>query len=81
VALFGFGYDERFLAVMGEPWAGVADAERQLAADAAATGRSEDELRRERGATYDLWLDEQTKDAEATERAAAAQARRAASGG
>ncbi len=81
VALFGFGYDERFLAVMGEPWPGVGEAERQLAADAAAAGLTVDDLRRERAGTYDLWLDEQTKDAETAEKAAAATVRRPASGG
>jgi hypothetical protein len=81
VALFGFGYDERFLAVMGEPWPGVGEAERQLEDEAAAAGRTVDELRRERTATYDLWLDEQARDAETAEKAVAATARRAASGG
>jgi hypothetical protein len=81
VALFGFGYDERFLAVMGEPWPGVGEAERQLEDEAAAAGRTVDELRRERAGTYDLWLDEQTRDAETAEKAAAATVRRAASGG
>jgi len=77
VTLFGFGYDERFLSAMGEPWPGVGEGERQLAADAAAAGRTVDELRRERAGTYDLWLDEQARDAEMADRAAA----RAASGG
>jgi hypothetical protein len=81
VALFGFGYDERFLAVMGEPWPGVAEAERQLQADAAAAGRATDDLRRERARTYDLWLDEQSRDAEMAERAAPSGKARAASGG
>ncbi|HXK10936.1 MAG TPA: peptidoglycan recognition family protein [Vicinamibacteria bacterium] len=81
VALFGFSYDELFLSVMGEPWPGVREAERQLADSAAAAGRTEDEERRERKATYDLWLEEQTQDAEAAEKAAAALTRRKASGG
>jgi hypothetical protein len=84
VALFGFGYDEQFLAVMGEPWPGVGDAEQQLDNDAAAAGRSADDLRRERARTYDLWLDEQAKDAEMAEKAEKAAAparRRTASGG
>jgi len=81
VALFGFGYDERFLGVMGEPWPGVGEAERQLEDEAAAAGRTADELRRERAGTYDLWLEEQARDAEAVEKAAAATVRRAASGG
>ena len=81
VVLFGFGYDEQFLAVMGEPWPGVEEAERRLEDEAAAAGRTVDELRRERAGTYDLWLDEQTRDAETAEKAAAATVRRAASGG
>jgi hypothetical protein len=81
VVLFGFGYDERFLEVMGEPWPGVGEAERQLADEAAAEGRTVDEVRHERATTYDLWLDEQTRDAETAEKAAAARVRRAASGG
>jgi hypothetical protein len=79
VALFGFGYDEPFLAVMGEPWPGVAEAERQLAADAAASGRTVAEVRKERTRTYDRWMAQQGRDTETAERAAAA--RRAASGG
>jgi hypothetical protein len=81
VALFGFGYDEQFLAVMGEPWPGVGEAERQLAADAFAAGRAVDDVRGERSGTYDRWLAEQASDAEMAEKAGAAQARRAASGG
>jgi hypothetical protein len=81
VALFGFGYDEQFLAVMGEPWPGVRAAEAQVEDEAAAEGRSVDELRRERARTYDLWLGEQAKDAETAEKAAAAPRRRAAIGG
>jgi hypothetical protein len=79
VFLFGFGYDERFLAVMGEPWPGVGEAERLLAAEARAAGRTEDDLRRERRGTYDLWLAEQAALTDTPERAGAA--RRAASGG
>jgi len=59
----------------------VGEAERQLEDEAAAAGRTVDELRRERAGTYDLWLDEQTRDAETAEKAAAATVRRAASGG
>jgi hypothetical protein len=72
VVLFGFGYDEQFLAVMGEPWPGVGEAERELADDAAAAGVTVEELRRERAGVYDLWLDEQTKDTETAEKAARA---------
>jgi len=81
VALFGFGYDEQFLAVMGEPWPGVGEAERQLAADAFAAGRTLNDVREERSGTYDLWLAEQAKDAEMADRAGVAETRRAASGG
>ena len=81
VALFGFGYDEQFLAVMGEPWPGVGEAERQLAADAFASGRAVSDVCRERSGTYDLWLAEQAKDAEMADRAGVAETRRAASGG
>ncbi len=76
VVLFGFGYDEQFLAVMGEPWPGVGEAERQLEGDAADAGRTVDELRGERAGTYDRWLDEQTKDAETADKAARGAARR-----
>ena len=65
VALFGFGYDEDFLKVMGEPWAGVREAEGALAREAAAAGRSVDDLRQERQQLYDRWLSEQSP-AEAT---------------
>jgi len=81
VVLFGFSYDELFLSVMGEPWPGVREAERQLADSAAAAGRTEDEERRERKATYDAWLEAQTKDTEAAEKTASASTRRKASGG
>jgi hypothetical protein len=81
VVLFGFGYDEQFLAVMGEPWPGVGEAERQLARDALAAGRTVDDVRRERAGIYDVWLDEQTRDAEMAEKAGASATRRAARGG
>jgi hypothetical protein len=81
VALFGFGYDERFLAVMGEPWPGVSEAERQLAGDATVAGRTLSDLRRERSGTYDRWLAEQAADAEMADRAGVTATRRAASGG
>jgi hypothetical protein len=81
VTLFGFGYDDRFLAVLGEPWPGVLEAERQLGADAAAAGRTVDELRRERARIYDVWLDEQARDAQRAKESAAAASSLAASGG
>jgi hypothetical protein len=65
VAVFGFQYDEQFLSVMGEPWAGVREAERILAAEAAAQGKTVDAIRRERQDLYDRWLSEQTRDQEA----------------
>jgi N-acetylmuramoyl-L-alanine amidase len=65
VALFGFGYDDDFIKVMGEPWAGVREAERALADEAAKAGRSVEDLRRERQQTYDLWLSEQSQTDEA----------------
>ena len=81
VALFGFWYDEKFLAVMGEAWAGVGEAERQLAKDAFAADRTVDDVREERSGTYDRWLAEQAADAQMAEEAGAAETRRAASGG
>ncbi len=66
VALFGFGYDDDFLKVMGEPWAGVREAERALAEEAAKAGRTLDDLRRERQQLYDRWMSEQSQADEAT---------------
>jgi hypothetical protein len=65
MALFGFGYDGDFLKVLGEPWAGVQEAERGLAREAQKSGRSVDEIRRQRQAVYDRWHEEQTRDEEA----------------
>jgi hypothetical protein len=59
VALFGFGYDEEFLKILGEPWDGVREAERSLAEEARRTGRTVDDLRREKRELYDRWLTEQ----------------------
>jgi hypothetical protein len=64
VAVFGFGYDEGFLAVMGEPWPGVREAERILAGEAASRGRTPDEVREDRQRIYDRWAAEQTRDQE-----------------
>ena len=80
VQLFGFGYDERFLSVLGEPWPGVTAAQAALRSEAEAAGRDPDAVKAERVRTYDRWLAELTKDAETAERAAA-QGARAASGG
>ena len=76
----GFAWDERFLAVMNEPWPGAKQAADRLAAEAAANGRSVDEERKQRVRAYDRWLAELTMDAETAEKLAA-QAKRAASGG
>ena len=76
----GFAWDERFLAVMNEPWPGAKQAADRLAVDAAANGRSVDEERKQRARGYDGWLAELTTDAETAEKLAA-QAKRAASGG
>lgn len=62
VALFGFGYDDEFLKVLGEPWAGVRRAEAQLAEEAARLGAAPDLVRRQRQATYDEWLSEQVRE-------------------
>ena len=71
VALFGLGYDDEFLKVMGEPWPGVRQAERLLEAAAADQGKSMDEIRRERQALFDRFSADLTKDQElaAAERA------------
>jgi hypothetical protein len=61
VALFGFGYDDDFLKVLPEPWAGVRTAEARLAREADEAGRSVEELRRERQQTYDRWAAEQAQ--------------------
>jgi hypothetical protein len=81
VALFGFGYDEDFLKVMGEPWAGVREAERALAAEAAKAGRSVEDLRRERQQLYDQWMSEQSQADEATASGRAEPAPAAPAGG
>jgi len=62
VAAFGFGYDSDFLKVLGEPWAGVKDAEEALAREAFFQGTTVDDVRRKRQALYDRWLLEQIRD-------------------
>jgi len=64
VSLFGFGYDDDFLRVLGEPWPGVREAERALAEEARRTGRSEEEVRRSRRALYDEWRSQLARDEE-----------------
>jgi N-acetylmuramoyl-L-alanine amidase-like protein len=65
VAVFGFGYDEDFIKVLGEPWTGVRDAERILSEEARRQGRSLDEVRSERQRLYDRWAEEQAREAAA----------------
>jgi hypothetical protein len=55
VAVFGFDYDDDFLKVLGEPWAGVRAAERALAAEASRRKTTVEELRHERQQLYDRW--------------------------
>ncbi len=58
-----------FLKVLGEPWPGVREAERALAAEATAPRASTvADVRRERQALFDRWLAEQTRDQEAAAR-------------
>ena len=68
---------------MGEPWPGVAAAERELESEALARGISTDALRREKTKRYDAWLAEQAADADTTGNpsAEAQEPRRHASGG
>jgi hypothetical protein len=74
VAVFGFGYDDDFIAVMGAPWEGVSLAERELAREASRLGITVDELRRERRHLYDRWREEQALAEEEAERPRTAQA-------
>jgi hypothetical protein len=62
VAVFGYGYDEDFLKVLGEPWTGVRDAERILSEEASRQGRTLDEVRIQRQRLYDQWVAEQARD-------------------
>lgn len=64
VSLFGFGYDDDFVKIMGEPWPGVRLAESRLAAEAAASGLTLEALRQERGALFDEWIATQARDEE-----------------
>jgi N-acetylmuramoyl-L-alanine amidase-like protein len=56
VELFGFGYDDDFLKVLGEPWPGVRQAEGTLLEEASRQGRTVEEVRRERQDRFDRWL-------------------------
>ena len=62
VELFGFGYDDDFTKVMGEPWPGVRDAEAALAREAARQGLTVPEVQKQRQDLYDRWLAEQSRD-------------------
>jgi hypothetical protein len=62
VALFGFGYDDDFLKILGEPWRGVRDAENLLLQEAAQRGVTVEGIRRERQDLYHRWLSEQARD-------------------
>jgi hypothetical protein len=64
VELFGFGYDEPFLITLGEPWAGVREAERRLDREGAEKGIAVEEVRARRQQLFDQWLGEQTRDQE-----------------
>jgi len=64
VELFGFGYDEPFLITLGEPWAGVREAERLLDREAAEKRVPIEQVRAERQQLFDQWLGEQNRDQE-----------------
>jgi hypothetical protein len=86
VALFGFGYDDDFLAIMGQPWEGVHAAERGLADDAQRAGCAVAELRARLRARYHEWLGEQARrdvppEGAARARAGVEEVREASSGG
>jgi len=74
VAVFGFGYDDDFIAVMGAPWEGVNIAERELASEATRSGVTVDELRSEKHRLYDRWREEQATAEEQAARPRTAQA-------
>ena len=62
VALFGFWYDEDLVKAMGEPWPGVARADRILAREAQAAGLTVEELRERKRALYDEWTGAQSRE-------------------
>jgi len=62
VALFGFGYDDDFTKVMGEPWEGVREAEKLLAREAEGRGMALDEIRKDRQDLYDKWIHELSRE-------------------
>jgi hypothetical protein len=61
VAVFGFGYDDDLVAVMGAPWPGAQAAEQALAEEAAQRGISLNALRLERQARYERMFLEQSR--------------------
>ena len=66
VARFGFWYDEELPKAMGDDlWPGVELGRRAFEREAAAAGRTPDDLRQERRALYDAWIAEQAKDEQA----------------
>jgi hypothetical protein len=81
--LFGFSHDESLTARMGEPWPGVALADRLLEQEADERGLALARLRREKEARYDRWLADQAADADTggNTSADAQQPRRHAGGG
>lgn len=63
VALFGFDYDQEFLNTVGEPWPGLRAASEQLADEARSRSMSIADVRRERQARYQRWLQDLSADA------------------
>ena len=66
VAVFGFGYDERLLEVLGQPWPGVRSAERSLEAEARREGRNLEEVRKGRQSMYDMCRSLELRDEQVT---------------
>jgi hypothetical protein len=62
VADFGFRYDDKLVAVLGEPWPGVRAAEATLVEEARRSGRGVDDVRREKQELFDVWQSEQARD-------------------
>jgi hypothetical protein len=62
VTIFGFGYDDELLAVMGAPWPGAQEAERALADEAVRLGMTLTQLRLERQARYEPMFLEQSRE-------------------
>lgn len=62
VALFGFGYDDDFIKVLGEPWEGVSAAEKLLTQEAEDGGMTLDEIRKQKQDLYDRWIRELSRE-------------------